>query len=182
VAQLLSGSNPGGHLALCCYLAIRVIRNDQLVTTECRPRESARSASSRDPRSSATFVGVPVLLPDKRGPLKLDVPEPAQLPDEFVGKPDLLVRDLPVGSSGWIWFNDLYVDQDQKCWVRGKGKVYEKADFTKILVQHTEQGFAITLSRDFKKDFKPDKISMVIRLHEDLRPVVRIATVDKFTE
>ncbi len=110
------------------------------------------------------------------------MPEPAHLPDEFVTSPHLLVRDLAVESSGWIWFTDLYFDANQKCWVRGKGKVYERADFTKILVQHTEQGFAITLSEDFKKDFKCANIDMAVRLHEDLQPVVRVQTVDMFAD
>jgi hypothetical protein len=70
--------------------------------------------------------------------------EPAKLDPQFIKEPEPRLEDLKPGESGNVYWNDMAVDQEYRCYIDPKARVIELT-LSMIQVTRTEEGFEVLI-------------------------------------
>lgn len=71
--------------------------------------------------------------------------EGAKLPESLRKAPQRYLRDLAVGETAYIWFNDLEPDSEGRCFLNPDAKIYDSGEHTRVTVERREDGDHVTL-------------------------------------
>jgi hypothetical protein len=72
--------------------------------------------------------------------------KPVQLPEDLIRKPITHLRDLKLGESTWINWNDMVVDSDRNCFLDPEARIHEETGLS-IRVTRMETGFEVLIPR-----------------------------------
>jgi len=70
--------------------------------------------------------------------------EPAKLNPEFIKKPEVCLENLKPGESGWVFWNEMAVDQEYRCYIDPKA-VVTQLTLSMIRVTCTDEGFEVLI-------------------------------------
>jgi hypothetical protein len=74
--------------------------------------------------------------------------EPAKLNQEFAGelirKPDRYLKDLKPGEAGNVYWNEMVLDTEYRCWIDPEAQIREST-LSMIRVTRTQEGFEVLI-------------------------------------
>ena len=70
--------------------------------------------------------------------------EPARLNPEFIKKPETCLEDLKPGESGWVFWNEMAVDAECRCYIDPKAQLTQLT-LSMICVSRSDAGFEVLI-------------------------------------
>jgi hypothetical protein len=96
--------------------------------------------------------------------------KPVQLPEDLIRKPITHLRDLKLGESAWINWNDMVVDSDRNCFLGPEAKIHEETGLsirvTRIEAQTQHLCHQPQSSRFFPLAISHVKGSFGVKIHD----------------